>query len=43
MIEAYNGMTPAYKRKVSLKEWIAIQMQAGIKKYKYEFPKFNLD
>ena len=42
-IQAYNNMTPAYKKSVSLKEWLAIQMQAGTKKYKYDFPEFNLN
>lgn len=40
-VDAYSNMSPAYKRKVSLKEWIAIQMNVGIKKYKYDFPKFT--
>ena len=42
-VESYKSMPESYKRKVSLKEWIAIQMKAGIRKYKVDFPKLNLN
>jgi len=41
-VDAYSNMSSSYKKKVSLKEWIAIQMNVGIKKYKYDFPKFTI-